>query len=49
MNRALVAKIGETALKIYACHILVFTAGVIAGGIYVAIALIAANTFVVLQ
>lgn len=31
MNR--VAKVGATALKIYTCHILVFTAGAIAGAV----------------
>ena len=28
-----VARVGATALKIYACHILVFTAGCIAGAV----------------
>lgn len=42
MNR--MAKIGATALKIYTCHILVFTAGAIAGGVEVALILIAART-----
>lgn len=37
----LAAKIGATALKIYMNHLLVFTAGAIAGGIYVATALVA--------
>lgn len=49
MNGRLLAKIGTTAVKIYANHLLSFTAGAIAGGIYVALALIAANTFVVLR
>lgn len=31
MNR--LATIGATALKIYACHLLVFTAGAIAGAV----------------
>lgn len=36
-------KIGATALRIYACHLLVFTIGVAAGGTYVALLLIAAG------
>jgi hypothetical protein len=28
-----VAQIGKAALKIYTCHVLVFTAGVIAGSV----------------
>lgn len=42
MNLPTVAQVGKTALKIYTCHILVFTAGVAAGGIYVATAIMAA-------
>jgi hypothetical protein len=36
-------RIGKTALRIYTCHILVFTAGAIAGGVEVALILIAAR------
>jgi hypothetical protein len=41
MNR--LAKVGATALRIYCNHLLVFTAGAIAGGIEVALLLIAAR------
>lgn len=33
MNSARIAKIGATALRIYTCHVLVFTAGAVCGAI----------------